>query len=138
MIARVPACASHAGRRGAATGAATIEQEEYAMKLNTAQVARTVSQLQAEALPEDHPLVPQLNRLFGEHTYFLDGSGLNILEPAAAALEVPQSSIGEVGVLVNVANWTDSNPPKLEVHEPEVTDTTVELGTDGGSNDRLS
>jgi hypothetical protein len=81
------------------------------------------------ALPEDHPLVPQLNRIFGDHTYFLDGSGLNILEPAAAALEVPPSSIGEVGVLVNVANWTDSNPPKLEVHEPELTNTT--LGTDG-------
>ena len=28
------------------------------MKLNTAQVARTVSQLQVEPLPEDHPLVP--------------------------------------------------------------------------------
>jgi len=37
-----------------------FEQEEDAMKLNTAQVARTVSQLQVEALPEDHPLVPQL------------------------------------------------------------------------------
>ena len=98
------------------------------MKLNTAQVARTVSQLQVEPLPDDHPLVPQLNRIFGDHTYFLDGSGLNILEPAAAALEVPPSSIGEVGVLVNVANWTDSNPPKLEVHEPELTNATVALG----------
>jgi hypothetical protein len=96
------------------------------MKLNTAQVARTMSQLRVEALPEDHPLVPQLNRIFGDHTYLL-----NILEPAAAALEVPPSSIGEVGVLVNVANWTDSNPPKLEVHEPELTNTTVALGTDG-------
>jgi hypothetical protein len=55
----------------------------------------------------------------------------NILEPAAAALEVPPSSIGEVGVLVNVANWTDSNPPKLEVHEPELTNATVALGADG-------
>ena len=36
------------------------------MKLNTAQVARTMSQLQVEALPEDHPLVPQLNRIFGD------------------------------------------------------------------------
>jgi hypothetical protein len=113
-----------------------FEQEEDAMKLNTAQVARTVSQLQVEALPEDHPLVPQLNRIFGDHTYFLDGSGLNIhiLEPAAAALEVPASSIGEVGVLVNVANWTESNPPKLEVHEPELTNTTVALGTDGAGS----
>ena len=101
------------------------------MKLNTAQVARTIDQLQVEALPEDHPLVPQLNRIFGDHTYFLDGSGLNILGSAAAALEVPASTVGEVGVLVNVANWTDSNPPKLEVHEPEVTNTTVALGTDG-------
>jgi hypothetical protein len=25
----------------------------------------------------------------------------------------------------------DSNPPKLEVHEPELTNTTVALGTDG-------
>ena len=104
------------------------------MKLNKSQVARTVSQLQVEALPEDHPLVPQLNRIFGDHTFFLDGSGLNILEPAAAALEVPSSSMGETGVLVNVANWTDSNPPKLEVHEPELTDTTVSLGTDGADS----
>jgi hypothetical protein len=112
-------------------GTARRKHEEDAMKLNTGQVARTMSQLQVEALPEDHPLVPQLNRIFGDHTYFLDGSGLNILEPAAAALEVPPSSIGEVGVLVNVANWTDSNPPKLEVHEPELTNTKVALGTDG-------
>jgi hypothetical protein len=129
-VRKVPATLGFAERRYAAT----LEQEEDAMKLNTAQVKRTVSQLQIEALPEDHPLVPQLNRIFGDHTYFLDGSGLNILEPAAAALEVPPSSIGEVGVLVNVANWTDSNPPKLEVHEPELTNTTVALGTDGGGS----
>jgi hypothetical protein len=124
----------HQQQHGSACGLTrrrSFKKEEYAMKLNTAQVARTVGQLQVEALPEDHPLVPQLNRIFGDHTYFLDGSGLNILEPAAAALEVPASNIGDVGVLVNVANWTDSNPPKLEVHEPEVTNTTVALGTDG-------
>ena len=76
---------------GGAEGRArcNFEQKEDAMKLNTAQVTRTVSQLQVEPLPDDHPLVPQLNRIFGDHTYFLDGSGLNILEPAAAALEVP-------------------------------------------------
>jgi hypothetical protein len=53
---------------------------------------------------------------------FLDGNGLNIVEPVA----------GEMGVLVNLANWTDSKPPKLEAHEPELTDHTVELGTNGG------
>jgi hypothetical protein len=106
------------------------------MKLNTAQVARTERQLQIEVLPEDHPLMPQLNRIFGEHTYFLDGNGLNIVEPAAAALDlapdVPASGMGQVGVVVNLANWTDTSPPKLEAHEPELTNSTVSLGTDGG------
>ena len=103
------------------------------MKLNTAHVARTETQLQAEALPENHPLVPQLNRLFGDHTYFLDRDGLSIVEPAAGALEVSAADIADTGVVLNIAKWTDSSPPKLEAHEPELTDHTVALGTDGGS-----
>ena len=102
------------------------------MKLNTAQVARTKRQLNIEALPDDHPLVPQLHQIWGDHTYFIDGNGLNIVEPVDAALDVPKSDIGAVGVVVNLATWTDSNPPKLEAHEPELTDSTVSLGTDGG------
>ena len=51
------------------------------MKLSPAQVERTVNQLQIEAIPDNHPLVPQLNRLFGEHSYFLDQNGLSIVEP---------------------------------------------------------
>jgi hypothetical protein len=102
------------------------------MKLNTAQVARTESQLQAEALPDNHPLVPQLNRLFGDHTYFLDRNGLNIVEPASGALELSASNVNDTGVVLNIANWTDSNPPKLEAHQPELTDHTVALTTDGG------
>lgn len=102
------------------------------MKLNTAQVERTVNQLQAQALPDDHPLMPQLNRLYGEHTFFLNSNGLNIVEPADDALDVPAPAISSVGVVVNVANWTDSNPPKLEAHEPEPTDNTVSLAPDGG------
>jgi hypothetical protein len=113
-----------------------LEIEEYAMKLNAAQVARTERQLQIEVLPDDHPLMPKLNQLFGEHTYFLDGNGLNIVEPATEALDVeleaPASkmNMGQVGVVVNLANWTDSNPPKLEAHEPELTSNTVTLTTD--------
>ena len=102
------------------------------MKLNTAQVSRTEQQLRIEALPEDHPLVPQLNRIFGDHTYFLDGTGLNIVEPATAVPDMPPLGGGEMGVVVNIANWTDSNPPKLEAHEPELTESTVSLVTDGG------
>jgi hypothetical protein len=103
------------------------------MKLNTAQVARTESQLQAQALPENHPLVPELNRLFGDHTYFLNRSGLNIVERAGEAPELSASDVGgDTGVVINIANWTDSSLPKLKAHEPELTDYTVALLTDGG------
>lgn len=37
------------------------------MKLNSAQVERTLSQLQGEAIPNNHSVVPQLNNIFGEH-----------------------------------------------------------------------
>jgi hypothetical protein len=102
------------------------------MKLNTAQVERTVNQLQAQALPDNHPLIPQLNRLYGDHTYFLNGEGLNIVEPADQALELPTKQVSAMGVVFNVAYWTDSNPPKLEAHEPEMTENTVSLAIDGG------
>ena len=58
------------------------------MKLTSAQVERTLSQFEAQAIPDDHPVVPQLNSLFGEHTFFLDSHGLNIVEPAG---EAPQT-----------------------------------------------
>ncbi len=55
------------------------------MKLNSAQLERTLGQFEARAIPDDHPVIPQLNDLFGEHTFFLDRNGLNIVEPAEAA-----------------------------------------------------
>ena len=45
------------------------------MKLNSAQLERTLGQFEAPAIPDDHPVIPQLNDLFGEHTFFLDATG---------------------------------------------------------------
>jgi hypothetical protein len=56
------------------------------MKLNAAQVERALGQFDARALPENHPVVPQLNTLFGDHTFFLDRNGLNVVEPT----EIPE------------------------------------------------
>ena len=92
------------------------------MKLTFAQVERALSQFEAEAIPEDHPMVPQLNRLFGEHTFFLATNGLNIVEPA----ETSRSGI-ESAKVVNVASWSDGSPTSLEPHEPEPTDVVVAL-----------
>ena len=93
------------------------------MKLTSAQVERTLSQFQGEAIPDNHPVVPKLNSLFGKHTFFLDSNGLNIVEPAEAAGSGAQAKV------VNVANWSDADPNRLEPHEPEPTDVVVTLGS---------
>ena len=93
------------------------------MKLNSTQVKQMLSQFQAEVLPDNHPAVAQLNNLFGEHTFFLDGSGLNILEIVGASEDEPK--IGEV---INLANWNDATFARLRVHEPVPTGGIVTLG----------
>jgi len=67
------------------------------MKFNSAQLERTLGQFEARAIPDDHPLIPQLNDLFGEHTFFLDSHGLNIVEPAEAAGTATQSARADSG-----------------------------------------
>ena len=83
------------------------------MKLNSAQLERTLGQFEARPIPHDHPLIPQFNNLFGEHTFFLDRRGPNIVEPVEAA--------GESGMVVNLASWIDDSQSGLEVREPEAT-----------------
>jgi hypothetical protein len=96
-------------------------RKECAMKLTSAQVERTLSQIGARAIPDDHPVVSQLNHLFGEHTFFLDSNGLNIVEP----VEPVQTGV-ESAKIVNLANWNADD--SLEPHEPEPTDVVVVLG----------
>ena len=50
------------------------------MKLSSEAVEQTLTQFEAEPLPDNHPAVAQLNQIFGDHTYFLDGTGLHIVE----------------------------------------------------------
>jgi hypothetical protein len=92
------------------------------MKLNSALVERTLSQYDAQAIPDDHPIVPQLNSLFGDHTYFLDAHGLNIVEPADGADGGQQTA-----KVVQLASWKEGNPPSLAPHEPQVTEVVVLL-----------
>jgi hypothetical protein len=98
------------------------------MKLNSALVERTLNQFDAQAIPENHPVVPQLNSLFGDHTFFLDGSGLSIVEPAEA------DSGAQKGQVVKLAGWQDSDRTSLVPHEPEPTNVLVELEGHGGNN----
>ena len=98
-------------------------KERGAMKLTSTQIEQTLGQFEAEPIPEDHPMVPQLNEVFGEHTYFVNSDGLIILEPAVSGLAGVQSA-----KVVNLGEWSDDAPSALELHEPETTDLVVTLG----------
>jgi hypothetical protein len=89
------------------------------MKLNCAQVEQTLSQFEAQVIPDDHPIVPELNDLFGDHTFFLNSDGLNVVEPSETG--------APAGTVVNLANWTDAHLTSLATHEPEPTEIIVVL-----------
>src|SRR5437867_4261415 len=93
------------------------------MKLSATMVEKTLDQLDAQVLPEAHPAIPELSKRFGEHTFFLDESGLNIVEPTE-----PEEPGQAAGVVVNLATWLDTERTGLAPHEPEITDVVVELG----------
>ena len=92
------------------------------MKLNSTQVQQTLSQFDAQVLPDDHPAVTQLNNLFGDHTFFLDSGGLKVLEPT----EVPEMQ-AETGEVVSLADWSDATLTSLKPHEPELTGVVIVL-----------
>jgi len=93
------------------------------MKLNPTQLKQTLNQMNAQVLPEDHPAVGELSNLFGDHTFFLDESGLKVLEPVeTAAANNIQAETGEV---VSLADWSDSSLTSLRPHEPESTGVVV-------------
>ena len=92
------------------------------MKLSTRQSEQTVSQIGAQILPADHPLVPELTELFGEHTFFLDATGLGILEP-----DDPAKGSEVTAHVVMLADWADTKRTQLSAHEPEPTEVVVKL-----------
>jgi hypothetical protein len=92
------------------------------MKLNSAQVERTLTQFEAQVIPDDHPLVSKLNELFGDHTFFLDRNGLNVIEPNESA-----GTAAPAGTVINLADWSDARLTSLVPHEPERTEVVVML-----------
>ena len=92
------------------------------MRLTSAQVERTMSQFDARPVPDDHPMVPQLNNLFGDHTFFLDSNGLSVVEPA----ETREPGVAACNV-VNLANWADETFTRLAPHKPEPTEVVIML-----------
>jgi hypothetical protein len=95
------------------------------MKMTSAQIEQTLAQMDAEAIPAEHPAMPQLRRLFGDHTYFLDSNGLNIVEPVEG-----EQVDARMGVVVNLATWADTEEASLQPHPPASTELLVNLETE--------
>ncbi|MBV8923681.1 hypothetical protein [Bradyrhizobium sp.] len=92
------------------------------MKLNSTQIERALGQFDAQVLADDHPAVAQLTKVFGQHTFFLDDKGLNVLE----LIETPQME-PQGGEMINIADWSDATLTKLRAHAPEPTGVVVSL-----------
>jgi hypothetical protein len=122
------ACSGDWARRTSAQGTPALAQlnetdvteTEQLMKLTSEQVKQTVNQLGAQVLPDEHPAMPQLNSMFGEHTFFVDETGLKVVEPTA-----PPGTERQSGEVVSLADWGDSELTRLMAHEPEPTGVIV-------------
>src|SRR5882724_11152378 len=99
------------------------------MRLASALVERVLTQFNAQALPDDHPAVPDLSRMFGQHTFFLDKRGLNIVEPTGT--EVDGTIVARV---VKIASWQDASMTEMKRHDPEPTEVVVTLESEGAKS----
>jgi hypothetical protein len=91
------------------------------MKLTTDQVQRTLDKFDAQPIPESHPVITELTGLFSEHTFFVDGQGLNIVEPAEG------QDGREMARVISLADWTDTSRTRLVPHEPQSRDIEFAL-----------
>jgi len=105
---------------------------EISMKLTTARVERALQGFDAQVIPDNHPVVPQLSELFGEHTFFLNADGLHIVEPVEATPEGPEAG-QQTGQVIELAAWTDANRTSLAPHAPTPTDQVVVLDSGPGA-----
>ena len=91
------------------------------MRLSSEKLGSVVQQIDAEVIPDDHPSLPKLREVFGDHTFFIDDGGLTIIQPL--------DQHRQTGGLVKIARWDDANPPHLVAHPPEQTDILIKLAS---------
>lgn len=98
------------------------------MKLNAAQIDKVEQELNARIVPDDHPIAPELREEFGDHTFFVDANGVNIVEPN------PELA-GSTCAVVRLATWDDEAQTELVLHPPELLPVSVTFATNGSAPD---
>lgn len=97
------------------------------MRLSPARIEQTLNHIEASVIPETHPSMAKIKGIWGDHTYFLDVNGLNIVEPVDDL-----DASGTLGTVINLANWSDGTATSLMPHEPQATDVVVEFDAGDG------
>lgn len=96
------------------------------MKLTSAQIQHVQQQVGVEPIAEEHPVMPQLKDVFGDHTFYLLADGLQILEP----VEHPETE-GQAAQVVMLAKWANEDRTSLVPQTPEPTDVYISLASNG-------
>ena len=87
------------------------------MRLSPSRVEQTLNQFEARVLPDNHPSMPKIKEVWGDHTYFLAVNGLNIVEPLDRRVmllyleDLDAASIGEVTGLSSGNAHRAAEPP---------------------------
>ena len=100
------------------------------MKLNAQQVDAIERQTGASPIPEDNPANETLLNAFGEHTFYVDQSGLHVLE----TVELDDAD-GDHAAVIQVAQWANEEKNELQPIEPRQTGAVLGLQVpddDGG------
>jgi hypothetical protein len=95
------------------------------MRLSSRQVQEVLGQLDAQVIPPDHPVIPQLEASFGAHTFFLDREGLHVVE----RVDTDGDSDGADACIVKLANWADKDRTSLRA-QPAEAEGPVVIGPD--------
>ena len=85
------------------------------MKLSNVQVKDVLNQMDTQVIPADHPAIPQLERTFGAHTFFLGKEGLHVVERGEAKAPTADNAYA-----VKVASWSDEQKTSLVPHPGEI------------------
>lgn len=95
------------------------------MKLTDDQAAAVKQVLGADPLPEDNPAMGELEKVFGEHSFYVGEDGLLVFEPAEEQ--------ADSGRLMLIAAWADEQKQGLQAVQPQPTDIVIDFSAQPGN-----
>lgn len=93
------------------------------MKLTDQQITQIKDQIGAEPVPAHGPATETLTKHFGEHTFYVDESGLHFFESIEDEADNGPCQVQPV----RVATWTNEKREALAPHDPVVGDLKVAI-----------